>query len=209
MSRLRAGVLPSAWPEWPSPSLLRGPLHVAVTPSASSVMEWPGLAWGGGSLDSCVLLRNETAGGTPCSGAGLSPGKPRGLEQEWLLEVESLWPRSASWPLPWVPAPAFTSGSPSWPHPRVPAPAFTPRPPPQPSPPAKVATRGCLQGRRQTALVTHAAGREWPFLEALGVSFQEAPTQPVGEQGFPRGPCLSATSTWGSSGAPWPWRAVS
>ena len=64
--------------------------RASVTPSASSVMEWPGLAWGGGSLDSCVLLGNETAGGTPCSGAGLSPGKPGGLEQEWLLEVESL-----------------------------------------------------------------------------------------------------------------------
>lgn len=60
--RLRAGALSSRGPEWPPPSLLGGPLHVALTPSASSVMEWPGLAWGGASLDRCVPLVLLTAG---------------------------------------------------------------------------------------------------------------------------------------------------
>lgn len=63
---------------------------MALTPSASSVMEWPGLAWGGASLDRCVLLVLLTAEGRSCPGGRLSPEKPGGLEPERLPGEESL-----------------------------------------------------------------------------------------------------------------------
>lgn len=85
----------------------------------------------------------------------------------------------------------------------VPALSFTPGSRPSLHALAKAATQGCLQGWRQTALVTHAAGHHGLFLEAFDIYFQEAPTQSVWEeQDVPRGPWLRAASTGAPVGPP-------